>query len=195
MAKKVLLILGHPAEESFCEALINAYREGALQARAEIKEVWIGELEFNPNLGCGYKNREQMVLEPDLQRMQEWIRWADHLVVVYPTWWGGMPALLKGFIDRIFLPGFAFMHHKGKHFPEQLLKGKTARIIATMDAPAIWFYLVYQQAQYRCMRKQILEYCGIRPARFTTIGWMKKSSTGKRQKWLQHVKILGSKLA
>jgi NAD(P)H dehydrogenase (quinone) len=192
--KKVLLLLGHPAEASFCESVINAYREGALQATAEIKEVWIGDLTFDPNLAHGYKNRQDMPLEPDIQRVQAYIQWAEHLVIVYPTWWGGMPALMKGLIDRVLLPGFAFRHHPGSNFPEKLLQGKSARVMVTMDAPKFWFYLFYQAAQYHIVRKIILGYCGIKPVRFTTFGWMRQSTPATRQKWLESARQLGQQL-
>ena len=105
MTKRVLVILGHPANDSFCAALVDSYVEGARETQAEIKVLRLGELDFNPILQ-GYKTSTP--LEPDLVAAQQAITWAEHLVFVYPIWWGAMPALLKGFIDRTFLPSFAF---------------------------------------------------------------------------------------
>lgn len=85
----------------------------------------------------GY-NQVQL-LEPDLVQAQADITWAEHLAFVYPIWWGGIPALMKGFFDRIFLPGFAFKYREGKAFPDKLLKGKTAHLLVTMDTPP-WYY-------------------------------------------------------
>ena len=93
-------------------------------------------MDFQLNLEHGYHKR--IPLEPDLLEALEKIKNADHMVWVHPIWWYSMPALLKGFIDRTFLPGIAFKSKEGNVFPEQLFKGKSARIITTSDTP--WWY-------------------------------------------------------
>ena len=91
------------------------------------------DLDFNSILKHGY--RQWTELEPDLLMIQQDIVDADHLVFEYPTWWGTCPALLKGLIDRVFLPGFAFKYRDNSLFWDKLLKGNTARLIVTMDTP------------------------------------------------------------
>ena len=100
--KKIAIINGHPNKDSFNFGVAEAYRAGAVETGAEVKEIVIRELKFNPNLQFGYQKR--MELEPDLMKAWEIIQWADHLVWIHPVWWGGFPALMKGFIDRLFLP-------------------------------------------------------------------------------------------
>src|SRR5687767_177290 len=99
--KKILLIQGHPDAESFCFHLSDVYKKAALK-RAEVKEIIVRDLAFNPNLQFGYRKRTE--LEPCLLEAQEKIRWADHIVIFHPVWWGSVPALFKGFLDRVFLP-------------------------------------------------------------------------------------------
>ena len=106
MKKKILIINGHPDKDSFNYAISESYKAGAIVNGAEVKEIKIRELNFNPNLEFGYRKRTE--LEPDLVEAQEKIKWSEHLVWVYPVWWGSVPAMMKGFIDRVFLPGFAF---------------------------------------------------------------------------------------
>jgi NAD(P)H dehydrogenase (quinone) len=101
--KRIVIINGHPYAASFNAGLVQAYKEGALQTGADIQEINIADLEFNPNLESGYSKRTE--LEPDLLKAWEIIQWADHLVWIHPVWWGGLPAITKGFIDRLFLPG------------------------------------------------------------------------------------------
>lgn len=192
--RNVLIILGHPSKNSFCKALMDAYEKGAEFSGSVIRKIYVGDLVFNPNLSEGYKDRLTNILEPDLQQVQQDIQWADHLVFVYPTWWGSMPAITKGLIDRVFLPGFAFKHHKGKNFPEKLMKGKSIRILVTMDAPKLWFYLFYRAAQYRMLRLLVFDYVGFSPIRFNTFGFMRKSTPEQRQKWLNKVEDIGEKL-
>ncbi len=123
--KRILVILGHPSADSLCAGLAQAYMEGALSAGAEVRLLSVGQLGFDPLLHAGYRGAQP--LEPDLQAAQAQIAWAGHLVWVYPTWWGAMPALLKGFIDRVFLPGFAFKHHQGSSRWDKLLAGRSAQ--------------------------------------------------------------------
>jgi len=137
MGRKILVINGHPDPESFCQAIATTYYSAVQQASGEVEILNLRELKFNPNLQFGYRQRTE--LEPDLINAQNSIKNADHLVFVYPTWWGTYPALMKGFIDRVFLPGFAFKYHKDTVYWTKLLKGKTGHLIVTMDAPE-WFY-------------------------------------------------------
>lgn len=191
MEKNILLILGHPSENSFCNALLDAYKKGVESAGTSCKTIYISRLKFDVNLADGYKTDEAMQLEQDLVVAQELIQWADHIVLAYPNWWGFMPAVTKGFIDRIFLPGFAFRHHSGKIFPEKLLKGKSMRLLITMDTPKWWFYLVYRASQYQILKDIVFGYVGFDPIRFSTFGFMRKSTEKQRNKWLQKVEQLG----
>ena len=194
MAKNILLILGHPSEASFCNALLDAYKNGAEAAGAICKTIYISRLKFDVNLADGYKTGEVMQLEPDLAASQQLLQWANHVVMAYPNWWGFMPAVTKGFIDRVFLPGFAFKHHSGKIFPEKLLNGKSLRLLITMDTPKWWFYLVYRASQYQILKDIVFGYVGFKPIRFSTFGFMRKSTDQQRINWLRKVKQLGSQL-
>ncbi len=192
MHKKVLIVLGHPNNESFCGALAASYREGAAAAEAEVRELKLGDLDFEPILRLGYKETQE--LEPDLVAAQESIKWADHIVWVYPIWWGTMPALLKGFLDRTFLPGFAFKYRENSPWWDKYLTRRSARIIVTMDAPPIYDSLMYFGGGRRTMKKAVLEFCGIKPVGVTAFGSVKSSDAAKRDKWLAAVKELGKQL-
>ena len=187
----ILLILGHPSEASFCNALLDSYKAAAERAGAECKTIYISRLDFDVSLSDGYKNGETMALESDLLSAQQMIQWADHVVMAYPNWWGFMPAVAKGFIDRIFLPGFAFKHHSGKIFPEKLLKGKSIRLLITMDTPKWWFYLIYRASQYQILKNIVFGYVGFDPVRFSTFGFMRRSTPARRTKWLQKTGRMG----
>jgi putative NADPH-quinone reductase len=189
--KNILLILGHPSKDSFSNALLEAYKKGAESEGAAVKTIYISDLDFNVNLSDGYRTGDGMELEEDLVKSQELILWADHVVLAFPNWWGFMPAITKGFIDRIFLPGFAFKHQSGKIFPEKLLKGKSIRVLVTMDTPKFWFYLVYRASQYQILKNIVFGYVGFDPVKFSTFGFMRKSTDKQRQNWLQKVMNLG----
>ncbi|MDR6919477.1 MULTISPECIES: NAD(P)H-dependent oxidoreductase [Chryseobacterium] len=190
--KKIAIINGHPNKDSFNFGIAKAYREGAKQSGAEVKEITIATLNFDPVLHFGYQKR--MELEPDLRKAWEIIQWADHLVWVHPVWWGGMPALMKGFIDRIFLPGLAYKYRDNSVWWDKLLTGKTAHIITTLDQPGWYYRLFYGRPSINQLKKSTLEFCGIKPIKVTYIGIIRNSTEGQRNKWIKKVDKLGRAL-
>lgn len=188
----VLIILGHPDAQSLCHALAEAYRKGARETGAHVTLLELGKLHFDPILHKGY--REVQELEPDLLRAQQLIKEANHIVVIYPSWWGAMPALLKGFFDRVLVPGFAFKYREKSPFWDKYLKGKTARIIITMDAPSLWNRIMYHRANIFAVKVATLQYCGIKPVRVTTFDNVRMSVPERRAKWLQQARELGQRL-
>ncbi|CAM4254916.1 putative NADPH-quinone reductase [Paenibacillus endophyticus] len=191
MKSKILIVNGHPDPQSFCSALAEAYSVGAQGSGAEVRTIDLSKLEFELNLKYGYRQRTE--LEPDLLEAQKLISWSDHIVFVYPTWWGAMPAILKGFIDRVFLPGFAFKYRENSSLWDKLLKGKSAHLIVTADTPSWYNRLIYRRAGHNVMKRNILQFCGITPVRITEVGPVKPSTAELRAKWLKKVKSLGSK--
>ena len=185
--KKILLILGHTDPTSLCAALADAYIDGAGEAGHEIETLRLGEMKFDPILWKGYK--EIQPLEPDLVEAQRLIQWAEHLVFVYPNWWGSMPALLKGFFDRVFLPGFAFKYRKDGPFWDKLLAGRTAHLIVTLDTPPWYYRWIYRAPGINQMKRTILGFCGIKVTRVTQLAIVKNASADQRQRWLDQVRI------
>ena len=189
MGERITIINGHPHPQSFNRALAEAYKLGALSSGAEVKEIHIHALQFNPNLGFGYNTIQP--LEPDLVEALDKLKWANHLVWIHPVWWGGLPSRMKGFIDRVFVPGFAFKYHKKDPFWDKLLKGKTARLIVTMDTPKWYYWVINKNAGHNAMRIGVLEFCGIKPVKISVFSGIKSSDDKKRKKWLQEVMDLG----
>lgn len=192
MSKKILIINGHPNKDSLCFALANAYKEGAIRAGAAVKELVIADLRFNLNLQYGYRKRIEW--EPDLVAAWESIQWADHLVWVHPVWWGGLPAITKGFIDRVFLPGYAFKYREGSVWWDKLLKGKTAHIITTLDQPGIYYRLAFGRPSVNQLKRSVLQFCGINPVKVSYVGIVKTATREKRSQWLKAVREMGDRL-
>lgn len=191
MSKKILIINGHPNKNAFNYAIASAYKKGAINSGAEVKEIIIADLDFNPNLKFGYQQRTE--LEPDLIEAWEKIKWAEHLVWVHPVWWGGLPAISKGFIDRLFLPGFAYQYRENSVWWDKLLKGKTAHIITTIDQPGWYYWLFYGRPSVNQLKKSTLEFCGVKPVKVTYFGIIKTATNELRKKWLDKVEDLGRK--
>ncbi len=190
--KKILVINGHPDKESFNWALAENYVKGAIMSEAQVKTINLIELNFDPILKYGY--RIPHPLEPDLENAIKKIKEADHIVWCFPMWWYGTPALLKGFIDRTFLPGIAFKYQDGKLFPKKLLEGKSSRMIITSDTVSWYHSLVMKKPVINHMKKGVLEFCGITPIKTTYLAPIKSATPNQRKKWLRQVAKLGEEL-
>ncbi|RKR11973.1 putative NADPH-quinone reductase [Flavobacterium sp. 90] len=189
--KKILIINGHPNPSSFNFGIAESYLKGAIASGSEVDTITIANLKFNPNLQFGYQKRTE--LEPDLIESWQKIKKADHLVWIHPIWWGGLPAITKGFIDRLFLPGMAFEHRENSVWWDKLLKGKTAHIITTLDQPSWYYKLVYGNPSVNQLKKTVLEFCGVKPVKVSYIGIIKTSDDFQKEKWLQKVYDFGLK--
>lgn len=163
---RCLLILAHPRRDSLCGALFDAYAAGARQAGADCRALILSEMRFD--LTVHTVSPELQPLELDLVRAQHDIAWAEHLVFIYPTWWGTFPALLKGFLDRVMTPGFAFQHVTHDKW-DKLLAGRTADLITTIDTPPLIYRLVYRAPGRQALARATLGYCGLRTVRIDTV--------------------------
>jgi 1,4-dihydroxy-2-naphthoate octaprenyltransferase len=188
---RCLLILAHPRRDSLCGALFDAYAVGARQAGVECRELILSEANFDPDVHT--RSPEHQPLEPDLVRAQRDIDWAEHLVIVYPTWWGTFPALLKGFLDRVMTPGFAFCHVAPDKW-DKLLSGRTADLITTMDTPPLIYRFVYRAPGRQALVRATLGYCGVRTARIEAFGPVVASSAAQRERWIERARATGSRL-
>lgn len=189
--KNVLIINGHPDKSSFSYAIHEAYKKGAQASGSLIDEIKITDLSFNLSLDHGYNKRS--VLEPDLIEAQEKLKKADHIAIIYPIWWGSYPALLKGFLDRTLLPGFAFKKKPESLWWDKYFTGKTAQIISTADQPA-WYYKWFnKEPSTVAMKKLTFNFIGIKKVKSLTLGPVRNSKSATREKWLKRVEKLGKK--
>ncbi len=189
--ERCLLILAHPRRASLCGALFDACADAARQAGVECRQLILSELSFDPDVHTA--SPEQQPLEPDLARAQRDIAWAEHLVIVYPTWWGTFPALLKGFLDRVLTPGFAFRHLTPDNW-DKLLAGRTADLITTMDTPPIVYRFVYRAPGRQALARATLGYCGVRTAHVEAFGPVVASSAAQRSGWIARARDCGARL-
>ncbi|HEX8595261.1 MAG TPA: NAD(P)H-dependent oxidoreductase [Pseudomonas sp.] len=189
--KRILMIFGTPKSASFGHALGEAYALGARSEGHVVRMLKLGELDFDPVLHNGYEQSQN--LEHDLLEAQREIHWAEHLVFVYPVWWGGLPSVLSGFLDRVLMPGFAFKTHGRKHISNELLRGRTAELLVTMDTPPRYFRWVYGAPAHRQMVRTVLAFCGIKTKRLSEFAPVRTSTEEQRQQWLRKAEMLGRK--
>lgn len=164
--KKILICLANPSAESLCSSLAESYARGAQRAGHEVHWLRLHDLQFDPILRNAYKTPQ--ALEPDLEMAQKEILWCEHFVIFSPVWWGQLPALAKGFVDRCFLPDFAFRFQENG-LPEGLLGPRTAHFILSMGAPYLIYRFKFRKCLDRALSETIFKFCGFRKVNATHI--------------------------
>lgn len=187
--KRICIIQGHPTPGGghFCHALADAYAKGAASAGHQVKTIAVADIDFP--LLRSKQDWDGGQTPPALASAQETIGWAEHLVLIHPLWIGMMPALLKGFLEQAFRPGFA-MRMSATGGWTKLLTGRSARVVVTMGMPAL-IYRWYFGAHGLKSLTQNLALVGIKPSRHTLIGLIESMTNEKRRKWLEHLRDLG----
>jgi putative NADPH-quinone reductase len=170
--KKILVINANPKVSSFCQAMAERYVAKARET-SQVQLVHLSTLHFELDLHQGYDQTPP--LEQDLLNFQQQLQWAQHIVLVCPVWWGGMPAKLKGLFDRVLLPGFAFKYQPGK---------------LTLDTPVFWYRWWQGQPLHYQLKKTILDFVGIRNQATHYFGPVISADAAKRERWLDKVSQL-----
>lgn len=187
--KKIMVIVGHPQASSFCEALGNAYAEGARARGHEVRMFTLSSMTFDPILHNGYLKVQS--LEPDLQSAHQALAESDHIVIVFPLWCGDMPALLKGFIERVLQPDLIVRQKTENEMNWNIFPNKTARIVITMGMPVSIYRWWYGGYALKLLKRNILHFLGIKPVRHTLYGMIGTSKPEQREKWLEDMRALG----
>ncbi|HET9694462.1 MAG TPA: NAD(P)H-dependent oxidoreductase [Steroidobacteraceae bacterium] len=169
MKNRILIIDGHPDPKGshFVHELAEYYRQGAKESGRQVRTLRVGELRF-PLLRSARSYLSGKV-PPTIAAAQKSILWADHVVVLYPLWLGTMPAKLKGFIEQVLRPGFAFEQRGAGQHPRRLLKGRSARIVVTRGMPQLFDEVDRSPRSIRNVVADVLEICGVKPVRVTVI--------------------------
>ncbi len=184
------LITAHPAEDSLNSSLAQAWLHGAQRSGATVRHFDVNKLRFDPVLRGAY--RERMVDEPDLAELRRSFEASSHVTWVFPTWWVGLPAMLKGLIDRLFLPGWAFKF-EGKALPTGLMAGKSTRYVTTMDSPSLWYRLAHHDSLAGSFGRGTLSFCGFAPVRRTLVFNARGLDAAKKAKWLERLESEGAR--
>lgn len=189
-AKRIAIIDGHPdaREGRYVHALADAYAEGARSAGHEVSMLRIGALDF-PLLHRA-QDFTSGRLPASIRMSQQTLQWADHWVILYPLWLGSMPAVLKGFLEQVFRPGFGFDVARKRALPRKMLKGKSARIVVTMGMPSLFYRWYFRAHSLKSLERNILAFCGVAPIKASIVG-MVEGSKRHRDGWLLKMRALG----
>lgn len=191
MSSRILIIQGHPDDSAahLCHALAGQYREGAESAGHEVREINVAQLDF-PLLRSKH-DWEKGALPDSLAEAQASISWAQHIVVFFPLWLGEMPAMLKGFLEQVARPGFAFNYDAENPFGRKGLKGRSARVVVTMGMPAVVYRYFYRAHSLKSLERNILGFIGIAPIRETLVGMVESLDEAAAKRWFRKLHALG----
>ena len=192
--RRIAIIDGHPEANParFCHALADAYAEGASDAGHIVARIDIAEMEVS--FLRSKSDWEQNEASPAIRRAQEIIARANHLVIIYPLWLGGMPAMLKAFFEQALRPGFAFSRELSG-LNAGLLRGKSAHVVITMGMPAAVFRFFFLAHSLRSFKRNVLRFCGIGNIRDTLIGNIEGRSAEDRKTLLADMRQRGVRAA
>lgn len=189
--RRILLLQGHPdaSERHFNHALADAYAQGAQRGGHQTRRVDVALLDYP--LLRSKAGWDADALPAVLVPAQQAIQWAQHIVVFFPLWLGGMPALLKGFLEQVARPGFAIAAGSGNGMPAKLLGGRSARVVVTMGMPALVYRWYFRAHSVKALERNILGFAGIAPIHETLIGSIEGLDDAGRKKWLNRLESLG----
>lgn len=183
---KHLIIFAHPNPASFGSALVKELYNSLLLKGDEAKIRNLYELGFNPTLAADdFEALADNCTPEDIKIEQQYILWADHLILVFPVWWGNMPAILKGYIDRVFSEGFAY-----KSTPNGdvgLLAPRLGSTVCTAGAPAE-VYTGIRNAMNLISSEAIFNFTGITTNKQLFCGAVPGVTDEVRREYIENVK-------
>jgi len=192
MSERIFILNGHPGSSSITRAAMDRYAAAAKAAGHEVRLFQLSDLEFDPDRGkAGYSDPKP--LEPVLVQSLQNLEWCSHFVLAFPLWWGGFPAKLKGWLDRVLDNGRAFTTETttAMGLPAPLLTGRTARVLITSDTPRAFLWLAYRDAILHQLRGQILGFCGFKPVKIAFFAPASHPEPGSVDKLLRQMDELG----
>ena len=189
-AHKILIVQGHPdgARRHLGHALADAYAAGAEAAGHEVRRIDIAHLFFDAI--ATQEEFERGAPPPDIVVAQDGLRWADHVVLLFPLWLGTAPARVKAFLEQLLRPGFAFAYTP-RGFARKLLTGRSARLVVTMGMPALLYRWYFGAFGVRGLERNVLSFVGLGPVRTTLLGDVGQASAQRRDGWLSRMARLG----
>ena len=191
MKKLIAIVQGHPDPDGrhYGHSLAAAYADAAVAAGYEVKVIDVARFEFpllrsKADFDCGAPPAA-------IRDAQTIIGRAEHLVIFFPLWLGAMPALLKGFWEQVFRPGFVGNASDLPSGRKGQVKGKSARIVVTMGMPAMFYRWYFGAHSLKCLERNILGFCGIGPIKESLIGMVETEDVRRREKWLERMRGFG----
>ena len=186
---RTVVVFNHPYEGSFCNAVLEAVLTGIRRAGHEADLLHLDKDGFDPVMRAadlkGFK--ECAPVDPKVLEYRSRLEQADHLVLIFPIWWELMPAMTKGFIDKVIFPGVAYDYDNSGRWPRmvkrwQRLKGIT--LITTMNTHSFFYRLIFGNAVKKALFSGTFWKMGYGRRKWINLNMVKFVTEKKRKKWL-----------
>jgi|JI10StandDraft_1071094.scaffolds.fasta_scaffold1288507_1 NAD(P)H dehydrogenase (quinone) len=182
---KKLLIYSHSNPKSFTKAVLDSISNTLRGLSENVTVIDLYADNFNPVLIVNDDHRRRDIYKDEYTlKYRKLIQEADHLIFIYPVWWHGFPAILKGFIDRVFASDFVYTHknkNKGSLFPDGLMKNKKISCFYTLDAPSI---VAFFDPGWLAIKYGLFKYCGFTNVKRYYKSGLKHCKQEQKNRWL-----------
>ena len=186
---RTLVVHCHPNPTSFVAAARDRVLAGLVAGGHEVRLTDLYADGFRPELSRSeWSSHREPGVAPDLERSADDLRWAEALVLVYPTWWSGQPAMLKGWIDRVFACGVAWERPVGARRPRPLLTDLRRIAVVTTHGSSKWINALEGESGKRTAFRSIRGVCRPRVrTSWTAIYGLDRANADRRTAWLETV--------
>lgn len=160
---RVLVVFCHPDPDSFVAAARDRALTGLEQAGHDVRLTDLYAEGFEPAMTCAERRaHKEPGVAPELQRHADDLAWAEALVLVYPTWWSAQPAMLKGWIDRVWVAGVAWELPTGKNVLRPMLRQVRRIVVVTTHGSPKWLNALEGEAGKRTVTRSLRAMCSRR---------------------------------
>jgi putative NADPH-quinone reductase len=187
----VVIVFNHPYEGSYCNAILNSVSRGLERANHQVDIIHLDKDGFNPVMTSQDLKafRDKQPVDPKVIAYKDRLEKADHAIFIFPIWWELMPALMKGFVDKVIFPGVAYDYINGSNtrMKPLLTNIKGITVITTMNTPGILYRLVFGNAIQKSFMRGTFWKVGYKNRKWISFNMVKHVSDEKRKMWLTKI--------
>ena len=191
---KVVIVFNHPYQGSYCNAILNSVSSGLQKANHEVDLMHLDNDNFDPVMRAKdleifskakyEQTNSSQSLDPIVLNYKQRLVDAEHVIFIFPIWWELMPALTKGFIDKVIFPGVTYDYAGEYKMINRMKNLKGLTVITTMNTPSVIYRLIFGNAVQKAIMTGTFWKIGVKNRKWISLNMVKMVSVDKRKKWL-----------